>query len=155
MARFNKVTEDADQIVQGPTSVADFVGEWHLTRVIEDGLTGQTNRAAGTATLRHNGDHYIWAEVLELQMPGHPPMKAQRTYQWHADDTGVSLHFDDGRYFHRLKFGDSRSADHHDCAPDSYDVVYQFDSWPVWEARWTVRGPRKSYEMRTILSRSP
>ena len=35
----------------------------------------------------------------------------------------------------------------HLCAPDRYEVAYDFTAWPHWSATWTVEGPRKDYVM--------
>jgi hypothetical protein len=70
-----------------------------------------------------------------------PPLQASRSYLWRQDGAALAVAFDDGRPFHRL--GPGQLADRHLCAPDIYDVAYEFCRWPDWTQIWRVRGPRK------------
>ncbi|MCG7521313.1 DUF6314 family protein [Ruegeria sp. Ofav3-42] len=132
-----------------PTSLSDFEGCWDLTRTIRDARAAQIVQADGQANLHRVADGLIYDEEVTLHLPGQPGMKGTRKYLWRNSGQGVSVHFDDGRYFHTLKFGTARANDHHDCPPDSYDAEYDFFDWPRWSVRWIVNGPRKSYEMNT------
>ena len=136
-----------------PQRIADFEGEWRLERVIDDRLSGQILRADGVATLRRSEEGLVYDEEVTLRIPGQQPMRGTRRYLWQAAGPQIAIHFEDGRYFHGLTLGQAKPADHHDCPPDSYDAAYDFSAWPRWSVRWTVSGPRKSYEMRTEFSR--
>jgi hypothetical protein len=135
--------------MNAPGDLFDFEGQWTLTRTIRDARAGQVVQADGTAVLRRADHGLVYDEEVTLRIPGQAEMKGTRRYMWHADRDGIAIHFDDGRYFHRLKLGLQQVADHHDCAPDSYDATYDFEDWPRWNVRWVVSGPRKSYEMDT------
>ncbi len=132
-----------------PNDLSDFEGRWVLTRTIRDARAGQVVQADGVACLHRADDGLIYDEEVTLRIPGQAEMKGTRRYLWRKDGDGVAVFFDDGRYFHRLKLGSSQATDHHDCAPDSYDALYDFSNWPRWNVRWIVSGPRKSYEMDT------
>ena len=132
-----------------PRSFADFEGHWSLTRTIQDARAGQVVQADGAAHLYRAEAGLIYDEEVTLRIPGQPEMKGTRRYQWRDGGDHVAVHFEDGRYFHALRLGAAQASDHHDCPPDSYDAAYDFLEWPRWNVRWTVVGPRKSYEMHT------
>ncbi|WP_108860324.1 DUF6314 family protein [Ruegeria sp. Alg231-54] len=132
-----------------PRNLSDFKGQWSLTRTILDAQAGQVVQADGHTVLSPTEDGLIYDEEVTLRVPGQAEMKGTRRYLWHAAGEAIAIHFDDGRYFHRLALGQAHASDHHDCPPDSYDAVYDFSAWPVWSVRWIVSGPRKSYEMST------
>lgn len=137
-----------------PQSVLDFEGRWLLDRRIEDAKAGQVLLASGTALLHGGGQDWIYNEELQLSVPGQPAMTATRRYLWQAVAGAVVIRFEDGKHFHRLGLGQETASDHHDCPPDSYDAEYDFSEWPCWSVTWRVSGPRKSYVMRTRLSRA-
>ncbi|CAD0185227.1 hypothetical protein RUESEDTHA_02113 [Ruegeria sp. THAF57] len=132
-----------------PQSLSDFEGRWNLTRVIRDARAGHVVRADGIAILSRSDDGLVYDEDVTLRLPGQPAMKGTRRYLWRDGGDGIAVHFDDGRFFHRLKLGKTFASDHHDCPPDSYYAEYDFSNWPHWKVRWIVSGPRKSYEMDT------
>lgn len=136
-----------------PQDITEFEGDWLLDRVIDDRLTGQKLRAEGGATLRRSEGGLTYDEQVTLFMPGQPPFHGTRRYLWRPGPGGIAIHFEDGRFFHHLTLGQVAPGDHHDCPPDSYDAGYDFARWPLWRVRWTVKGPRKDYEMVTDFRR--
>lgn len=132
-----------------PRSLSDFEGSWSLSRTIHDTRAGQVVQAEGYAVLHRAEDGLIYDEEVTLRVPGQAEMTGTRRYLWQDAGDRIAVHFEDGRYFHALKLGQSQSRDHHDCPPDSYDAVYDFSAWPNWSVHWTVSGPRKAYEMKT------
>ena len=136
-----------------PASLSDFEGNWSLGRLVRDVRAGQLVQADGSAVLRRDGDRLVYDETVTLRIPGQPEMTGTRRYHWCEADGQIAISFDDGRYFHTLKLGQVAAQDHHDCPPDSYDALYDFSGWPRWTVRWTVSGPRKSYEMETKYTR--
>ncbi len=136
-----------------PAGLSDFAGRWALTRVIHDERAGQVIQAEGQAVLDWDGDALIYDETVTMRIPGQPEMTGTRRYLWKDAGDRIAVHFDDGRFFHALWLGQAGPTDHHDCPPDSYDAEYDFLGWPAWAVRWTVHGPRKSYEMETKYTR--
>lgn len=132
-----------------PSDLMDFAGTWTLTRKIRDDKAGQIVQAEGSAELVPDTKGLTYIEEVTVHVPGQQPMKGTRRYLWRADGDRIVVHFEDERYFHALKLGDTTAADHHDCPPDSYDANYDFSEWPRWTVHWTVSGPRKCYEMET------
>ncbi|MEM7319371.1 MAG: DUF6314 family protein [Pseudomonadota bacterium] len=136
-----------------PASIADFAGRWHLSRRIDDQLSGQVITGEGAAVVSSVQSSYCYDEELTLQTAGQRPMAAHRRYVWRPSGCGVTIWFEDGRFFHDLKLSETHPKAHHDCAPDIYDVAYDFSAWPIWSVTWTVVGPRKNYVMHTAYRR--
>lgn len=121
--------------------LADFEGRWQLARRILH-ADGPVATLEGTATWTREGASLIQSEEGELRMPGLAPLRATRAYRWHE---GLDVHFEDGRFFHRVPAGGGSTR--HLCDPDTYDVTYDFTDWPVFIVTWDVQGPRKAYHM--------
>ncbi len=129
--------------------LADFAGGWLLERQIEDRRAGESGVFEGHATLTETPDGWVWSEHGQLGMAGREPVTATRRYLWAEPKPGqIEISFEDGRPFHKLGV-----TARHDCAPDTYDVTYDFTDWPVWQAVWRVTGPRKDYRMTTLHRR--
>ncbi len=124
-----------------PRHLHDFLGTWSLDRRIEQ-ADGQTGQFIGQACWSPQGEGALYAEAGQLTLDGHPPMQAERRYRWGAD---MTVWFEDGRFFHAVPPQGGDSA--HWCAPDQYEVRYEFGDWPLFRVIWQVRGPRKSYRM--------
>lgn len=133
--------------------IGDFEGTWTLSRRIEDRLGRQAGRFEGRAVLAPGGDGLVYEEAGTLTLGAAAPMQATRRYLWRAEGGLIAVEFDDGRHFHAFDPNADRPEAHHDCAPDVYDVRYDFDNWPEWRAVWEVRGPRKDYRMESLYRR--
>lgn len=129
----------------------DFAGRWHVTKRIVAAGAG-----AGQPEARFEG-HAEWslcesglayAERGRLWIAESAPMEAERHYLWQP---GLRVYFEDGRFFHTVPSMGGRA--HHVCPPDDYVVDYTFHDWPVFQAVWHVRGPRKDYTMTTRYTR--
>lgn len=130
-----------------------FAGQWHLGRRIEDALGAQSGRFDGMATFSPTGTglHYVEQGTLTLDAGGR--FAAERAYLWRFAAGRVEVAFDDGRPFH--SFGVDGAGTDHPCGADHYRVRYDFGGWPLWRARWTVSGPKKSYVSDTTYSPRP
>lgn len=124
----------------------DFEGRWQVARRIEDARTGQVSRFEGVAVFTRDGAGLRYHEVGELLLPEAVPMKAERRYLWRQVPEGIAVLYDDGRDFHLIRAGQVVSEDVHECAPDRYEVRYDFSDWPRWRMIWQVSGPRKAYQ---------
>ncbi len=143
-----------DEYLQNKVTWArgDFAGAWEVAREIEDAAGGQKGTFVGRALLRPEGETgLIYAEDGVLRMGEGPALTATRTYLWAFEPTGVVVRFADGRAFHTFSF-EAAEAEHL-CGADLYRVRYDLGGWPVWTARWDVRGPRKDYAMVSRYSR--
>ncbi|WP_300029193.1 DUF6314 family protein [uncultured Roseobacter sp.] len=121
--------------------LADFLGRWSLKKTIRQG-DGQMAAFEGTAVWVPEADGALYTEHGTLTLAGTAPLSAERRYRWSAD---LDIYFDDGRFFHSVPPQGGQAA--HWCDPDQYDVAWDFADWPAFSARWTVKGPRKDYEM--------
>lgn len=132
--------------------LADFEGLWLLKRdVIHEGAPPA--RFEGEARVIREGEAWAYREAGVLHMDGHAPMQAERAYAWRArPEGGIDVFFDDGRYFHSIT---GAGQAEHWCAPDMYEVIYDFAAWPDWTATWWVRGPKKAYRMESRYFRPP
>ena len=129
-------------------ATADFLGRWTFTREISDHLRGEEARAEGKALIVAEEGRWIYEEQANLTLASGQSLTATRRYLWQPAGAGFDLFFEDERPFHRIDLGRSHAASHW-CAPDSYDVTYDFAAFPEWESLWQVEGPRKRYAMRT------
>jgi len=130
-----------------PRRLADFEGRWSLTRRIVH-HNAPAARFEGTAVWTPEEGRLISHESGTLTVASQPPMQAERTYHWHPD---LSVHFDDGRFFHKVPA--AGGASEHWCDPDSYRGRYDFSDWPCFRVMWDVTGPRKSYRMQSLYRR--
>jgi len=126
-----------------PRRLQDFKGAWRFERAVLE-ADGRRVEVTGRALWQPEGAGLLQTETGEMRLPGHAPMQVERRYLWQA---GLEVHFEDGRFFHRVPPEGGAAA--HWCDPDRYDGVYEFSSWPVFRVRWRVCGPRKDYQMDT------
>jgi hypothetical protein len=129
-------------------TLTDLHGAWRLTRHITDHRAGVTGSLTGLCHWRPDGPGLRQHEEGVLILGSAPPLQASRAYLWRHEGASLVVFFEDGRPFHRL--GPGQLADRHLCAPDVYDVAYDFGRWPDWTQSWRVLGPRKDM---TIESR--
>ncbi|MDJ0860279.1 MAG: DUF6314 family protein [Dinoroseobacter sp.] len=133
-----------------PQGLADFEGRWYVTRRIED-RRGPEGRFEGAADFTRTADGLTYSETGQLSAGGQS-FAATRRYLWREASDQIEVLFEDGRPFHVFALNAQPSAAH-DCAPDRYDVAYDFRKWPTWRAVWDVHGPRKDYRMVTEYRR--
>lgn len=129
--------------------LSDFEGDWAIKRRIRNAI-GADAQFSGTASFSRDGEGLILSEAGEMKIDG-VLMQAARRYFWRQGKAGIEVYFEDGRFFHLIG-GGQRVQAHHDCAPDIYDVCYDFSGWPEWGSVWNVTGPRKDYRMETAYS---
>lgn len=122
-----------------------IAGKYRFTREIHHD-EGMVNLVDGVAILEKSGKNLRYDEHGILRI-GAQSFQAERRYYWKANGAEILVEFEDGRAFHRF-FLNNPQAEHF-CAPDLYQVRYEFD-WPQWQAHWRVDGPRKSYRMSSF-----
>ncbi len=131
-----------------------FIGDWTLSREIEDFAQDRRGRMTGSALFTPEDGGLRCRETGTLAFDGLPPMATERETLWQASGGWIAVAFADGRPFHRFRPADAAPAARHDCAPDLYLVTYDFARWPDWRAEWRVTGPRKDYRMTTAYTRA-
>ncbi|MEM9845409.1 MAG: DUF6314 family protein [Pseudomonadota bacterium] len=134
-------------------SLWDFEGTWQLDRTILH-RAGPRAQLTGQAVLTRAGQGLDYYESGVLSLDGQAPVRAERRYLWRPGDAGdVEILFEDGRAFHTIVRDAPRAT--HECAPDTYEVEYDFSDWPDWQSHWEVTGPWKAYSMASRYSRVP
>lgn len=130
--------------------LAGLVGTWQVARVLRG--NGLRARFSGTATWAAEGPLLRCTEAGTLTRDG-VSFAAMRETLWRAAPGEIHVLFGDGRPFHSVTPGPTAYA-RHDCAPDTYDLRYDFSAWPHWSCRWHVTGPRKGYRALTRYRRA-
>ncbi|PID37093.1 MAG: hypothetical protein CR993_02165 [Rhodobacterales bacterium] len=130
-------------------NLEDFIGRWRLERRIDDARAGQVVRFCGEARFEAGENGVIYIESGILALPGQGDIRAERRYLWRKEPQGIAVFFEDGRFFHHISPGEAPKAAHY-CAPDQYDVAYDFTHWPCWRAVWQVFGPKKQYRSESV-----
>jgi hypothetical protein len=135
-------------------TLTDFEGRWLLSRRIDDRLSGRPGRFEGVASLRPDGEGLRYREEGTLTLGDGPAFPATRDYLWRPDADGIEVRFQDDRPFHRFRPEGRAPGTDHPCGSDLYRVTYDFGSWPLWRAEWTVTGPAKHYVMSSLYRRA-
>lgn len=128
--------------------LADFAGVWTFVREVEHG-DGNTVQVTGTAQFEWQQDTLAYLEQGEMRLATGQVLQTERRYLWQQ---GLRIYFEDGTFFHTVP--PLGGAAQHWCAPDDYQVSYDFEKWPRWQAVWQVKGPSKDYSMTTEYSRA-
>lgn len=137
----------------GLTSLWDLEGHWSLSRRIQHS-EGRVDRMTGTADFQRSGTQLIQDETGTLEV-NKQHLEAKQRYIWTAVEDRFEVLFADHRPFHAVPMGVAKPVDEHFCAPDTYNVRYDFSAWPKWTSIWTVRGPRKDYIMTSTYAKMP
>ena len=127
--------------------LVDFVGDWRVSRSIEDRLSALVGQFDVTARFERTAAGLTYCEAGQLRCGAGTPLYAERRYLWRADAGLIVVEYADGRSFH--SFDPAQPEARHWCDPDDYRVSYVFSNWPVWRTEWVVKGPRKDYTMKT------
>jgi hypothetical protein len=130
-------------------SLADLEGAWTMRRRITHG-NGTVAALNGACAFRPGKDGLRQSERGLLDLDGQS-FEARQDYLWRP---GPEIRFADGRPFHAIGAGRRPEAEHR-CGEDHYRVSYDFDALGsgTWATYWRVRGPRKTYTMRTTYTR--
>ncbi len=136
--------------------LAYFQGCWELERTIEH-EDGSRASAMGRAVFDPTEDGLRQVESGSMTVIGADggavTLQFTRTYLWGEQGGQVAVRMDDASAFHHFGTADKTPKADHYCAPDTYHVAYDFSTLHEWHAVWTVRGPRKSYVMRSRFFR--
>ena len=128
-------------------------GTWRLDRRIEDRRGASDGVFSGEARFAAEGtDALHYREDGTMRMGTHT-MKASQAYRWQFDARGADVAFTDGRPFHRVAPREGTATALHDCPPDTYRVVYRFETPDRWRQRWIVTGPRKDHTIESVFTR--
>lgn len=146
-------------------SPRELVGDWLLSRRIEDRRARETLHVTGTTELSMREDGRIaWRESGELirGAADAPPIPVRRELlierrarpldeQGGADspDEDWMVLFADGRDFHPWTPG---RAVVHPCGEDRYDGLVEIRDEREWYVTWEVTGPAKDMSIHSVLT---
>jgi len=125
---------------------ADFQGEWAIAREITDYMSGNNAEVTGTCTFaRDDEGALLLREQGEMRLAGAGTVfETHRSYRWVETGGRIDVYFEDGRFFHQFDPQDACAQADHDCAPDVYEVRYDFSQWPQWQAHYAVFAPNSA-----------
>jgi len=136
-----------------------LLGTWEINRLLRDHRSAAEGSFNGTAILRPTLDRDLrdgratYYEIGELDFGDHRG-QARRTLNYvPLGDGSVRLLFADDRPFGDLDLRSGAWSSEHLCGEDRYNIDTVVKSDDTVEEYWQVRGPHKSYEAFTTLTR--
>ncbi|MCF2872205.1 DUF6314 family protein [Octadecabacter sp. G9-8] len=134
-------------------TLADFIGAYDVSRVIDDAHAGGQSRFEGRAVIAPDDAGAVYTETGHLIVNAQR-FQAERSYLWRENGPRVDVLFADGRAFHDFDPQAGGHAAEHLCGEDMYRGGYDFSEWSCWAVTWDVQGPRKDYRSVTWYVRS-
>lgn len=139
-----------------------LLGSWDLDRSIEDHRSRTSGSFHGTAVVaatpmrsHQQRGRASYHEAGELCFGTHVgPAARHLEYTTRPGSEVVMIYFADGRPFVDLDIRTGRWQSVHDCGADRYELTTIVLSHRVVEEHWRVRGPGKSYDAVTTLTRA-
>ncbi len=131
-----------------------LLGNWALTRWIEDRQTGLSSRFTGTAMLSETSHGNGWYREVGELCYGDYTGPANRTLQMlRRADRSVVLQFSDGRPYVEVDLSSAHWSGRHLCGRDTYEIEMQVQSQEIILEKWRVLGPSKRYDALALLRR--
>ena len=119
--------------------MSDFTGHsWVIERIIIDQIRAVEFNFVGECEIVEG----IYSECGEIVLGDGSKLVSSRRYIWLDSGDAIDVSFEDKSFFHRIDLSKRISKAVHFCAPDTYEVYYDFTSWPYWSVAWIVEGPR-------------
>ena len=127
-----------------------LLGDWQLSRVIDDRMTGLQSRIDGELSLAAvTADRIRWEEQARWHQPDGDVDVRRGLWVTRDEDTRAWwVRFEDDREFHPWMPGEPVV---HACGADTYRGLVQ-GTPDRWTVEWDVTGPAKDYRMTTELS---
>ena len=146
---------------ESPGTLDFLLGTWEVDRSIEDHRSGTRGSFHGTAVLAVDPDdgrpadcRARYDETGELTFGAHAgPASRHLRYAAGPGSAVVRVSFADGRPFVDLDLSGGSWRAVHQCGADRYELTTIVRSRHVVEEHWHVRGPGKSYDAVTTLTR--
>ena len=128
---------------------ASLLGDWQLSRVIDDRITGLQSRIDGELSLAAVSDDRIrWEEQARWHQPNGDVDVRRGLWVTREDTRDWWVRFEDDREFHPWMPGETVV---HACGADTYRGLVR-GTPDRWTVEWDVTGPAKDYRMTTELS---
>ena len=131
------------------------MGRWKIHRLIDDRLQVLTGQLDGQAEFTPYAGGLLYWEHGTLAFGEHRGAAEQSYHFDFADgDSRAFVRFRDGSLFHALDLSAGQDLVLHACHPDLYRGRYVVLSGVQWRSAWTVKGPRKDYQISTMYTRT-
>ena len=93
----------------------------------------------------------LYSESGQLDYGAYSDLSEQ-SYLYEITGTHTAeVYFSDGRLFHHLDLKDGACDVSHLCGEDMYKGKYLLNTPNSLEIQWSVKGPRKNYELLSTL----
>ena len=128
---------------------AYFLGEWHLTRIIENVATGVIGEVWGEAVFSEVSGGLVCRENGVLRFGG-IDWHTGRTSRWRIEEGRIHVDYEDGRPFHDFLMREPIALGIEDDT--AYEISYDFHT-AQWLSLWRMEGPGGRYEMSSRYRR--
>ena len=131
---------------------SDIIGEWKITRSIEDKLNQKKFELEGLATFTNNESlyHYNETGIMKSELF---QSKVHQDYLWVITLEGWKINFADGSHFHDLVLANKEQHVYHKCLKDIYRGEFLLNLPNEIKVLWNVSGPRKDYVSHTYYKK--
>jgi uncharacterized protein DUF6314 len=137
-----------------PDLKAFLAGDWTIDRLVLDRANGMEGQFEGRAHFTLCGSALLYEEHGTLTFGEHRGRSGQSyRYDFPEGDGRANVHLRDGRPFHSLDLSQGQDFVSHACHPDLYDGRFVALGSSSWRSTWTVKGPRKDYDLVTMYVR--
>ena len=131
---------------------SDIIGQWEITRNIEDRLNQKKFELKGEATFSDNDTLYHYNETGIMKSESFQS-KAHQDYLWVITSEGWKINFIDGSHFHDLELVNQEQHVYHKCVNDIYRGEFLLNLPNDIKVLWNVSGPRKDYVSHTYYKK--
>lgn len=137
-----------------PDLRAFLCGEWAIDRSLLDRRHSVTGTFRGLGHYTPAGTSLLYEERGALDFGAHHGSAEQRyRYDFEATDERAIVRFRDGRTFHEMDLATGETVIAHACGADLYKGRIVAIGPTRWASAWTVAGPRKDQEIRSLYTR--
>jgi len=129
-------------------------GDWSVDRSLLDRRHSITGNFHGQAKFSAVGGSLLYHEQGMLRFGEHEGLAEQtHSFEFPNGNERACVRFRDGRPFHDLDLLKGQDIVNHMCSPDRYEGRFVALDQSHWQSSWTVSGPRKEQEIRTLYTR--
>lgn len=125
-----------------------------MDRTLLDRRLSISGELRGRAEFTAVGGALLYCERGRLSFGTHEgPAEQQFSYEFPNGNGRAFVQFRDGREFHDFDLLQGQDVVSHACNRDIYEGHFVALDQQRWRSTWTVVGPRKDQEIRTLYTR--
>jgi hypothetical protein len=136
-----------------PDAAAFLAGKWRIARRVRDLRLGESGSVVGKVCFHPMPGGLSYDEQGVLRFGAYLGEVTARYRFMQTEYGAMSVHFADGRLFHKFDLSSGVAEVAHDCAPDQYLGRYRALGPDSWTLAWRIRGPRKDMLIGTRYAR--